>query len=337
MNKPHPALELVVPSPVRRLALDGQGELWVKDDSAISPIYGGNKARKLAWLLPRALEVGARRLVTIGVAGSHHVLATARFGAAVGLPVTAILLPRPASDAAHHTLGATLRAEPELLPCGGLSDALATLRRLGRRGDYFIPPGGSSPLGARGYCAAVAELAGQVEAGLLPEPDLIVVAVGTGGTGAGLLAGLRRSRLASELVGVGVVPLPGLASLVRLLAWRVPHDVGAAGSPHPAAFHLDRRWLGRGYGWETAEGAAAAREAESVGLTLEPTYTAKAFAAALDHHRAPKNRERLTISANSPNRPVVLFWNTYCAGAFSSEELSPTKLPSGLARLLYRR
>src|SRR5271165_3541870 len=85
------------PTPVGRLSplSTDRSELWVKRDDLTNPEYGGNKVRKLERLLARALERGARRIVTVGAAGSHHVLATAIFGRRVGLEVEAVLVPQP--------------------------------------------------------------------------------------------------------------------------------------------------------------------------------------------------------------------------------------------------
>ena len=89
-----------LPSPVRQLPLTGAegAELWIKDDGAIGQLYGGNKLRKLQFILPHAQSRGARRLVTVGAVGSHHVLATALLAKTIQLPLTALLFPQPRSD-----------------------------------------------------------------------------------------------------------------------------------------------------------------------------------------------------------------------------------------------
>jgi D-cysteine desulfhydrase len=310
------------PTPVERLdaLCNATTELWVKRDDLTNPAYGGNKVRKLDWLLSDARARRARRIVTAGAAGSHHVLATTYFGRENGFDVEAVLVPQPRPQVLRAAIGLGLHA----VPVGSWSGAaLAVAQRMAARGTdtYVIPVGGSNRIGAMGYVAAARELAAQVRAGEMPEPDVCVVALGSGGTAGGLAAGLAAEGMSTRVVGVCVSKPPwALYRLALLLAW--------ASAPKPARPHLrlaiDARFLGRGYGHSTPEGDEATHIAREAGLTLDPTYTAKAFASALWHVRARRGH-------------VVLFWQT-----LSSASIEPllgaapmeTNLSPRLRRLL---
>lgn len=324
---------LAVPSPVRQLQLDGRGELWVKEDGRIHQLYGGNKPRKLWRLIADARLAGAKRLVTMGAAGSHHVLATALFGRAVGLPTLAILVTRPWSAHAEETLLRTVDTGAELVPLAALADVPAVLARLWRRGDYRIPAGGSNLLGAEGYFDAGRELIAQVEEGLMPPPDYVVVAAGSGGTAAGLLASLAQAPFPTVVVGVGVVGFPGLGTYIQHLAGRLSRKAGGP-LPSPGAFVLDRRWLGEGYGHATEEAEEAMALSESLDLCLETTYTAKAFAAAIAWLRGMPPRGNVRPSLRCVGRsPRVLYWGTLSRTVTT---VPSSTLCNALARLLPR-
>lgn len=249
------------PTPVRSLEALSPG-LWCKDEGACSPVYGGNKVRKLEFLLACPEE----RLVTVGAHGSHHVLATALFATRLGKTLTALILPRPPSVHADRVQAASDRIAdcirlPDPAGVGALVEAAVG------RGARYIPAGGSNAVGARGWELAGRELAEQVRAGELPAPRRIFIPLGTAATAAGLATGLRLAGLDAEVVGVRVVPT-FVTSADRV------HELGG-----PVT--VDDRWLGEGYGHPTPEAEAAVRRAATLGLALETTYSAKALAAAL--------------------------------------------------------
>jgi D-cysteine desulfhydrase len=173
---------------------------------------------------------------------------------------------------------------------------------------YFLRPGGSVPLGCVGYVEAALELSEQVEAGELPEPSHVVVALGSGGTAAGLLAGLKLAGLRSRLVGVLVNDLVRVdertvAKLARRTLRLLRQRGAGIGGVEVVAtdVEIQRGWLGPGYGHATP---AADRAADLVGeredVVLEPVYTAKAVAALLELNRR---------GAFGPG--PVLYWHTY--------------------------
>lgn len=289
-------------------------ELWVKREDESGPALGGNKVRKLELLLGAAREAGATTIVTAGGVGSHHVATTAWYARQLGLGCRAVVFPQPPSLGARRCLELTWRLGTALQACRdrlGVALALARAHLHLERREYLIGPGGSSPLGTLGYVAAGVELGAQVAAGLLPEPALIVVALGTGGTLAGLALGTAIAGLRSLLVGVRVVEAPLCnEALVQALVERTRLLLARHGRPVPRAapLRIDHRFAGPGYGVPTPEALHAcllARDHE--GLRLEPTYTGKALAALWE-------REGLFgpgLPAAGRVRGPVLFVNTH--------------------------
>ncbi|MFI6218255.1 1-aminocyclopropane-1-carboxylate deaminase/D-cysteine desulfhydrase [Nocardia brasiliensis] len=302
------------PTPIRPFDVGTGVRLWCKDESAYGDGgWGGNKVRKLEWLLPEAHRRGARTILTVGGTGTNWGLATALYGRAHGVGTVLALVDQPVDE---H-----VRAQLERLANSGATLHFTHTKRqtllrapwwylrhaLGRKRPYFLPVGGSSPIGALGYVEGALELAAQVDAGILAEPSHIVTAVGSGGTAAGLALGLRLAGLRTRVVGVVVndslpldaVHIVGLAQRAeRLLRSR-----GARFAPtglRPADVTMTTDWLGPGYGHPTPAAAAAASRAAHDGLRLEPVYTAKALAALL----------HLDTAGEFGTGPV-LFLNTY--------------------------
>ena len=288
---PHLALS-ERPTPVRELT--GLG-VWVKEDGEFGAGgWGGNKVRKLEWLLPDARRRARRSILTFGGLGTNWGLATALYAREQGLATALALVDQPidahvsaqlarleASGARiyrTHTKARTLAALPWLL----------ARNARGGRPPYLLPAGGSSPVGALGYVEAALEIAAQVEAGSLPEPAHAVVAVGTGGTAAGLALGFRLAGLRTRVVGFVVNDQLRLdAAVVDRLVRRTSTLLERRGArlrqspPGPDAVELDRDQLGAGYGHGTEAAAVAAARAAEEGLDLDPVYTAKAMAGLL--------------------------------------------------------
>jgi D-cysteine desulfhydrase len=280
-------------------------EIIVKRDDLAAEPYGGNKVRKLEFLLARARAEGATRIVTAGAMGSHHALATTIYGRRLGFDVTTLLFPQHRTDHVREVLlciadaGADLRflQRMEMVPYG-----MWRTRRTHGDQTYLVPPGGSDPVGTLGYVAAALELDGQIGGGT--EPDAIYVAAGTLGTAAGIALGLalagraipvRAVRITSRLVTNRRVLrrlLQGTAALLE----RAGVGVGDAARRAEEGLVILDDQVGPGYGHETHAGAAATERFAEVGITLDPTYTAKAAAAVL---------------AASDSRP--LFWHTLSA------------------------
>lgn len=301
-----------LPTPLTRCAQvsTARATVWIKNDGLSHPVYGGNKVRKLDRLISDAVRRGARSIVTMGAAGSHHVLTTALFARQAGLRCKAVLIPQPATPHVRDTLRAALGQGLEAYPAASIVGLPAAIFRAASRRDYVIPPGGSNLVGARPYADAVDELCAEIESGRVPEPDLVVVAFGSGGTAAGLVAGIARRKLRTRVVAIQVLRNPLARSFAIRLAKAVLKSGTSAreGEEIGRRLIVDARYVGRGYGFATTEGEAASEVAREFGLELDSTYTAKAFAALLDlaHGRGAKR-----LGLKSPLN--VLYWHTLSA------------------------
>ncbi len=323
-----PRLELgSFPTPVERLPLEpGGSSLWVKREDLSGRLYGGNKVRKLEYLL--AAHRG-RPLLTIGGSGSHHILATALYGRMVGCPTYGVMAPQPATPhvQAHRTLiEASLAGWIDmptrlLIPAGMIQLRLRLLRQ-GLPSPVDIPAGGSNPVGCLGWVAGGLEIAEQVSAGLLPEPDQVWLPLGSGGNAAGLLVGLRLGGLGTRLMAVRVVEYPLTSgTATRLLAQRTLAMLRRRGLTTPPGFSLGGLevvdgYLGAGYGHATPAATRALHLAHhELGLELDGTYTAKTLAACLDHLQA------------AGGRPTALFLDTVNSRPLPSPDALPEATP----------
>ncbi len=326
------------PTPVTRYRSPAGDELWIKRDDLTAALYGGNKVRKLERLLVAAKEADATDLLTIGAVGSHHVLATTLFGRRAGFRVTAVLLPQPRTAHVVANLRAGIGAGLRAVAAQSYAEAMlriALLRRRGGRRVLVIPPGGSNGLGTLGFVDAGEELARQIAAGELPEPAHVVVALGSGGTAAGLAVAFARAGLRTRVVGVAVAKPPWVLGLAaRRLAYQVGAALGGSALGRAAQRHLvmEGSAVGAGYGAPTAAGDAACMVARSVPITLDDTYTAKTFAWAIamaspDARSSERGRSRA--------RGPVLFWHTLSAAQPSTGDAPEERaLPLPLQRLL---
>jgi D-cysteine desulfhydrase len=300
-----------LPTPVRHAP--GLGEhVWLKDDARTAAPWGGNKPRKLEWILGDVKARRRRAVLTFGGVGTNHGLATALFARREGIDCVLALVEQPRTEAVERQLDRLRSAATRVyLTRDGRRTALAAplimLRHAQLRPPrlpYLVPPGGSSPLGALGFVQAALELAEQVRAGEFPEPESVYVALGSGGSAAGLAAGFALAGMDTRVDAVLVNDQLRLsqasvlrlaARSLRLLAKRGANlgDVRVG----PDRVRVVEGFMGAGYGHATPEAAEAReRAAGAEELSLEPVYTSKALAALL---------------AEAQGRGPVLFWNTH--------------------------
>ena len=308
-----------LPTPLERLPL-ARGEGWVKRDDVTGELYGGNKVRKLEFILPAARAAGAQRLITVGAFGSHHALATTVYGRALGFDVTVVLLPQSMTPHvqevldAMHAHGAEIRLvrSPAAVPAGIAAAKLAHRRERLR----VVPPGGSDPIGTLGYVNAALELVAQCEVGLAPVPAEVHVAGGTLGTAAGLAVGFAIAGLPTQVVAHRITSrVITNRRQARILTDGVL-DILATGAPRGALptraevlrrLRIEHGEIGRGYGFETDAGTAATDWLLSnASVAVDATYTAKAAAGFLAAARL--GHEPLlywhTLSSVNPTRGV---------------------------------
>ncbi|HXF70600.1 MAG TPA: pyridoxal-phosphate dependent enzyme [Thermoflexus sp.] len=278
--------------------------VYLKRDDAIGPAMGGNKARKLEYLLADALRRGHRRVVTYGGLQSNHARITAAAARRLGLePHLFYFAPRPPRLTGNLLLNELLEAHMHFLPFGGnarprsitWTDVLVRLLAwLWVGPHYFIPVGGRSVLGGLGYVRAALELHQQAQAEGLGSA-WVVVAVGTGGTLAGLWAGLTLLQSPLRLLGIDVGALwKNFPKTIARLAERICARLGEPHRFSPTEVPLiERTYVGSGYGVPSPQGNEALRRlARTEGILLDPIYTAKAFAGMLDRIEKGQMGER---------------------------------------------
>jgi 1-aminocyclopropane-1-carboxylate deaminase/D-cysteine desulfhydrase-like pyridoxal-dependent ACC family enzyme len=318
-----------LPTPVLRARKLGRTiglrSLYIKHDNLAGDVYGGSKMRKLEPLFWQAVSEGRHSVVTTGGVGSNQALATALYGRKLGLEVSLLLVPQmPSQEVREHLLAEiALGAKLELLEAG---DENAALERRARKSGpkerpYVIPEGATTPRGDAGFVNAGFELAEQVRAGLLPEPDVVYIPLGTGGSAAGLAVGLQAAGLGTRVVAVRVASQRyGTRALLFAEARRVTEFLHGLDATFPDAaldddrIVVDDHYVGRGYALPSAAGRAAMEVGRAHGIELDPTYSAKAFAA-------------LMGNATKLEPQVVLFWLTYDARKVKSDRADPGDLP----------
>jgi D-cysteine desulfhydrase family pyridoxal phosphate-dependent enzyme len=309
------------PAP-RLAAACGLESLWIKRDDATGLATGGNKARKLEFLLADARARGADTLLTVGGVQSNHARMTAAAACRLGMTCELFLdgeepLERQGNLLLDDLFGAAMSFMPDA-SLHALNDAMAAraaaLAAQGRFA-YSIPVGGSTGLGALGYVAAARELADQAaERGI--DVGAIVVAVGSTGTLAGLALGARLSLPETGLVGVSVSsPAERCRSKGARIAGEAAALLGLDLRLAPADLTVTDAFLGPGYGIPTPEAEEAIRlAARCEGLILDPVYTGKALAGlralAAEGRGEPCVRPGRTQGSPLPRDRAVVFWHT---------------------------
>lgn len=293
----------------------GFDSLWVKRDDQSGPLGGGNKVRKLEYLLAEARAKGCKTLFTVGATDSNHVRATVTYGTAAGFDIHCLLFNQLHTDSlvanvqAIHAQANQVRQVTNRATLIGFYGYESLKQFLGaNRLRYFMTPGGSSPIGCLGYVNAAFELKEQIDAGLLPEPKLIFVALGTCGTMAGLVVGARLAGLEARIIGVRVVDwIMGNARSVARLARRTLQLIETGTELHgnrridARDIEIWHRDLGEGYAVSTEASLHAVKMMQDhEAIPLETTYTGKALGGLI--HYAQEHR--------CENQPI-LFWNTY--------------------------
>ena len=268
-------------------ALDGP-KFWIKRDDCTGLATGGNKTRKLEFLLADALQQGADMLVTQGAVQSNHVRQTAAAACKFGLDCHALLERRVPDRAADyettgnvlfdHIFGTTIEFRPPGLDMNAEARAVTEKFAANGRKPYFIPGGGSNEIGALGYVSCAYEMLTQFDAQGL-DVGWIVLASGSAGTHAGLLAGLHAAGSDIPVMGISVrQPRERQIAAVHKLAAATAAQL----TDTPLSLEktvIDDGYVGAGYGLPT-EGTIAAINliARKEGVLLDPVYSAKGLA-----------------------------------------------------------
>jgi len=280
--------------PMRALSRElGGPELWIKRDDCTGLATGGNKTRKLEYLMADALAQGADTVITQGATQSNHARQTAAIAARLGLQCHLILEDRTGyrHDDYRHSgnvfldrlFGARLS---EVAAGTNMDEAMAQLAERLRgqtRKPYVIPGGGSNAVGALGYVTCALELIDQAN-NLGLAIDTLVTATGSAGTQAGLVAGLEGARAGMPVLGIGVrAPRLAQEEKVFQLAEQTAELLGVAGAVKREAVVANSDYVGAGYGVPTPGMIeAVTMVARTEGILLDPVYSGKAMAGLID-------------------------------------------------------
>ncbi len=313
---PFPRLKIAhLPTPIESLprlstALGGP-RLLVKRDDQTGLAFGGNKTRKLEFLLAEAKANGAKTLITAGAVQSNHCRQTAAAAARHGFDCILVLAGEPPEHpSANYLLDQLLGVE---IVWGGwetrhqdLQDAFDQAWEAGRR-PYLVPYGGSSPTGAASYAYAIQEMLAQDI-----QPDWVVFASSSGGTQAGMVAGARLFGFDGKILGISIdPPEEDLKSRVAALASEVADRLGSAITFDAGDVLVNAEYAAPGYGVMTERESEAVRLfAKTEGLLLDPVYTGRAAAGMIDLIRK---------GFFQPDE-TVLFWHTGGTPALFAEK-----------------
>ena len=327
------------PTPIHQLHRLGMENLWIKRDDMSSPVYGGNKIRKLEFILAEARQRNADHIITFGGIGTNHGLATAIFCERLNIRCTLLLFWQPVTAGVEQNLFLMHKFKAETIYKKSLWNTVVSyyiLERLKHPGGYFVYAGGSNPVGTIGYVNAAFELKTQIRRGEMTEPAIIFCPLGSGGTLAGLALGLQLAGLKTRLKGVRVTeshlgPFQActqqtVAKLMNrtyaFLKQRCP-DLPALNIRVP---EIVQGYMGDGYGVPTkAAGSVTQLLKENEGITLDTAYTSKTFAAVVDYCRH-----------QSKTTGPILYWHTYNSVDLSDQtsRTDDRKLPNPLQDLI---
>ena len=299
-----------LPTPLSRLAKLGQEigleQLWIKRDDLTGLATGGNKTRKLEFLIADALAKGADSVITAGGAQSNHCRQTAAAAARHDLECHLVLGGEPASPIGNSLLDVLLGAKlhwvskPER---NKRMQELATEFASGGGSPYVIPVGGSNAIGAVGYALAFHELQQQIAEQEI-EIDRVVFATSSGGTQAGLVLGAKQAGFTGRITAISIDAAPDDDAFLQDVctiankAAQLMHDDT---SLKVDDFDMEYGYLGAGYAVLGAtERDAIKRVARSEGILVGPVYTGRAMGALIDMVHTGK------VGANER----VLFWHT---------------------------
>jgi D-cysteine desulfhydrase family pyridoxal phosphate-dependent enzyme len=308
-----PRLKLAaLPTPLEEApslsAFLGGPRIMFKRDDITGLAFGGNKVRKIEYLMGEAVDRGCDVVITVGAVQSNHARVAAAAARRLGLDALVVLQGQEPDQRQGNLLldalfGADIRivnTEDAYELMGVVEDVARDLRRQGRN-PYVIPLGGSTALGAAAFVNAGLELLDQLNSRGI-RADAIVHASGSGGTQAGLFTAMRVTQSGIRVVGVSVGASRDIvAGRVRGLADELAALLGLDWRPHPDDIVVTDEYVGEGYGQPTPACLDAIRlAARTEGILLDPVYTGKAMAGLIDMVR----RRQF-----APDQTVI-FWHT---------------------------
>lgn len=329
------------PTPIKKLNNLEQEikykNIYLKNDGLSNRLFGGNKIRKLEFLLAEALYNGSKTVITFGAAGSNHTIATIINAKKLSLNAISMLTPQLNTSYLRRNLLLSLYYKGQLFyypndveRLNSIPALVEKIKKEDGQYPYIIPVGGSSPLGTLGFVNAAFELKQQIQQKQLPSPDYIYITMGSTGSAAGLLLGLKLANIDSKIIAVRVSgqqeykintlkkEFKQTNELLHSLDDSCPIITKFPGKN----IFIHHDFLGDRYAQitqQTAEGIQLLNDTENI--KLDGSYTGKTFAALLHD-----------IKKYNLKNKVILFWNTYCSGNFSeiTNKVDYKKLPMEL-------
>lgn len=319
------------PTPIHkleRLSKELGVNLYLKrDDMTGVSLFGGNKVRKLEYLMGDAIRRGCDTVFTFGATQSNHAMQTAtacrRFGLTPILYLVAIVEPSDEDIRANLLLDKVMGAEVHIVPIDGETEEKADKRsvelaerqskELEARGHrcYMVPAGGANAVGSSGFAAGFVEMSRQMEE-LGQHAEYIFHGTGTGGTLAGLAAGRALIDSDTEIISINVSPKPieHYAKIAKLATDTLAY-LGSSKTVTVQGLHFDQNYYAPGYEIPN-QGASDAIKllARTEGVLLDPVYTGKGFAGMLDYIRTGK----------IPQGSTVVYWHTGGVSALFAEK-----------------
>ncbi|MFT6044306.1 MAG: L-cysteate sulfo-lyase [Arenicella sp.] len=280
--------------PMERLSKQlGGPKLWIKRDDCTGLAGGGNKTRKLEFLMADAVEKGADTIITQGATQSNHARQTAAIAVKLGMACHLLLEDRVGTDEADYNhngnvfldqlYDAPLKKYPANTDMNAAMEELAAQLRSDGKKPYIIPGGGSNPIGALGYVGCALELLHQANSTSL-QVDHVVHATGSAGTQAGLVAGFVGSNSGVPVLGVGVrAPQELQEGNVFKLAQSTAEYMGLGDVIKREDVVANCNYVGEGYGFPAPSTIEAIEIlARSEGILLDPVYSGKGMAGLID-------------------------------------------------------
>jgi len=333
------------PTPIHKLntqniQIKTENNLWIKRDDLSHTEYGGNKVRKLEFILAEAKSLNKKAIITFGATGTNHGVATSLFCQKQNLDCQIFLFQQPVTETVRNNLklmqvfNATLKYKGSLF-LTALSFYFAKYLnkfKLGSKDNYYLFAGGSNVAGCIAFVNAAFELKQQIEQGIMPEPNFIYCPVGSSATLAGLTLGCHLAGLNSQVMGIrvapshlGIIPSCTTKTITDLMKRTYRHlrqlddQIPKITLPE---IHLNSKFYGKGYGTPSKEGSEASALFSTKGIHLEPTYTAKTAAAVLAH-------------CNREPQQTILYWHTYNSANMQSQlqNADITKLSAPLQKI----
>lgn len=310
-----------LPTPIKHLISLGNANnctnLYLKDDGKTGTLFGGNKVRKLEFLLADARHKNCTHIVTVGGAGSNHATATTIYAKQLGLTCSTLLLKQLNTSSVLRNL-LLMQANNAQISYFTHEEDFKTLNDMFLHHPfpqtYFIPVGGSNPIGTLGFVNAAFELKEQIEQGWMPEPDIIYLPLGSCGTAVGLALGMKLAGLKTHPIFVTISkPHEKRVAMFINLFNQTSAYLHSLDAPIPLMqtsadqWEFNARFGNTEYAENVEEISQAIQQLfKTEGIKIDATYAGRVFTAMVHD-----------LATNNHKDKVVLFWNTFCSEPFS--------------------